>query len=127
MAALTAIMDFQFERFKLILIYKSHLYFLPSIKLIGLSVQEKRKIDFQNGGHGSHLGCPIWIILAFCYLQNTFTLPTNNSSQFAFRSWQEVKNIFFKTADLAAISDFKWKSVLGIFNLQVTLLLPTKC
>ena len=30
-----------------------------SFKSIGLSVQEKFNIDFEDGGHGSHLGFPI--------------------------------------------------------------------
>ena len=39
--------------------------FLPSLESTGLSVQEKkRKIDFQDGGHGGHLGFPIGTILA---------------------------------------------------------------
>ena len=53
MAAMAAIMGFQLERFYLFfLIYKSPLYFLPSFKSIGLSVQKKkRKIDFQDVRH----------------------------------------------------------------------------
>ena len=44
---------------------------------IGLSVQEKkRKIDFQDGGHGGHLGFPIRRILAIFDLQVTPMLPT---------------------------------------------------
>ena len=43
----------------------------------GLSVQEKkRKIPFQDGGHGSHLGFPIGTILAIFDLQVTLMLPT---------------------------------------------------
>ena len=39
--------------------------FLVSLESIGLSVQEKkRKIDFQDGGHGGHVGFPIGTILA---------------------------------------------------------------
>ena len=38
---------------------------LPSLESTGLSVQEKkRKIDFQDGCHGGHLGFPIGTILA---------------------------------------------------------------
>ena len=48
---------------------------LPSFKSIGLSVQEKkRKIDFQDGRHGSHLGFPIITISAIVNLQVTFLL-----------------------------------------------------
>ena len=43
----------------------------------GLLVQEKKqKIDFQDGGHGSHLGFPIGTSLAIFYLQVTPMLPT---------------------------------------------------
>ena len=50
---------------------------LPS--KFGLSVQEKkRKIDFQDGGHGGHLGFPIGMILAIFDLQVTLILPTES-------------------------------------------------
>ena len=51
--------------FSYFFIYKSPWCFLPSLESTGLSVQEKkRKIDFQDGCHGSHLGFPIGMILA---------------------------------------------------------------
>ena len=44
---------------------------------IGLLVQEKKqKINFQNGGHGGHLGFPIGTILAIFVLQVTPMFPT---------------------------------------------------
>ena len=43
---------------------------------IGPLVQEKRKIDFQDGCHGGHLGFPIRRILAIFYLQVTLMLST---------------------------------------------------
>ena len=50
MAAMEAILDFRLWRFYLFLINKSPQCFLPSLKSISLSVQEKkRKIDFQYG------------------------------------------------------------------------------
>ena len=59
-----------------ILIYKSPWWFLASLESIGLSVQEKkRKIDFQEGRHGGHLGFPIGTILAIFDLQVTPMLP----------------------------------------------------
>ena len=67
-------MDFRSERFELYLIYKSPRCFLPSFKSIGLLGQEeKRKKDFQDGGH---LGFPIGTILAVFNLQVTLILPT---------------------------------------------------
>ena len=77
MAAMAAILDFRMARFKLFLIYRSPRCFLASFESNGLSVQEKkRKIDFQDGGHGGHLGFPIRMILAIFDLQVTPMLPT---------------------------------------------------
>ena len=50
--------------------------FLPSFKSNGLSVQEKWKIDFQDGCHGGHLEFLIGTILAIFDLQVTLMLPT---------------------------------------------------
>ena len=51
--------------------------FLPSFESIGLSVLEKkRKIHFQDGRHGGHLGFPIGTILAIFDLRVTSMLST---------------------------------------------------
>ena len=74
---MAAILDFRSAQFKLFLIYKAPWCFLASLESIGLSVQEKkRKIDFQDGDHGGHLGFPIGIILAILNQQVTLMLPT---------------------------------------------------
>ena len=76
---MAAILDFLSVRFSLVLIYKSPQCFLPSFKSTGFPVLEKkRKIDFQDGGHGGHLGFPIGTILAIFDLQVTPVLPTKN-------------------------------------------------
>ena len=63
MATVAAILDFRSEEIKLFLIYKSPRYFLPSFRSIGILFQEKKfKIDFQDGGHGGHLGFPMGMI-----------------------------------------------------------------
>ena len=50
---------------------------LAILESIGLSVQEKRrKIDFQDGGHGGHLGFPIGTVLAIFDLEVTQMLRT---------------------------------------------------
>ena len=56
---------------------------------IDLSVQEKRKIDFQNGHHGGHLGFTIRKILAVFDLQRPGT-SYQILSQLAFsvQEWQ---------------------------------------
>ena len=42
-----------------------HLYFLLSIKSIGVSVQERRReMNCQDGGHDGHLAFPIGMMLA---------------------------------------------------------------
>ena len=67
---MATILDFRSARFYLFLIYKSSRCFLLSLESIGLSIQEKKqKIDFQDGGHGGHLGFPIGTILAIFVLQ----------------------------------------------------------
>ena len=43
---------------------------------IGLLVEEKHRIAFQNGSHGYHLGFLIGIILAILNLQVALKLPT---------------------------------------------------
>ena len=54
---------------------------LPSKFGVNFSVQEKkRKIDFQDGGHGSHLGFLISMILAIFDLQVTLMLPSKLES-----------------------------------------------
>ena len=75
-ATMVAILDLRSEQFKLFLIYKSPKYFLSSFKSIGLSIQEKHKINFQDDSHGSHLRFPFETILAIFDLQVTQMLPT---------------------------------------------------
>ena len=66
-----------------------------SLESIGLSVQEKkRKIDFQDGGHGGHLGLPIGTILAIFDLQVTPMLPSKFGVNWPFSSGEEGKNRF---------------------------------
>ena len=63
--------------FSFFLIYKSPQCLLQNLESIGLSVQEKKlNIDFQDGGHGGHLGFRTGTILAIFDLQVTLMLPT---------------------------------------------------
>ena len=58
-------LEFPIGKILAILIYKSTRCFQPSFESIGLLVQEKkRKIDFQDGYRGGHLGFRIRTILA---------------------------------------------------------------
>ena len=61
----------------------------------GFSVQKKkRKIDFQDGGHGGHLGFPIGTILAIFDLQVTLMVPSKFWVNWPFGSGEEEKNRF---------------------------------
>ena len=56
-----------------------------------LGSQEKRKIDFQDGGH---LGFPIGMILAIFDLQVTQMLPSKFGVNWPYGSGKEAKNTF---------------------------------
>ena len=91
MSALATILDFTSEQFQLFLIYKSPRCFLISVMSTGLSFQEKkRKIDFQDGGHGGHLGYYIGTTLAIIALQDTLMLPTKFKVNWPFGSGEEA-------------------------------------
>ena len=61
----------------------------------GLSVQEKRrKIAFQDGSHGAHLGFPIGTILAIFDLQVILMLPTKFRVNWLLGLGEEAKNWF---------------------------------
>ena len=66
------------------------------MKSISLSVQEKQKIDFQDGCHGGHLGFPIGMILAsFFFLSISHPNASYQVwSQLAFGLGEEAKNRF---------------------------------
>ena len=61
----------------------------------GLWVQEKkRKIYFQDGGHGAHPGFTIGMILSIFDLQVTPMLPTKFGVNWPFGLGEEAKNRF---------------------------------
>ena len=100
----------------------SHLCFLASLESSGLSVQEKKqKIDFQDGGHGGHLGFPIGMILAIFDLQVTQVLPSEFGVNWPYGSGKEAK-IDFQDG----CHGFPIGMILAIFYLQVTPMLPSK-
>ena len=84
-----------------------------------------RKIDFQDGGHGGHLGFPIGMILAIFDLQVTLLLPSKFGVNWPFSSGEEAKNRFSRWLPWRPswISD---RTILVIFDLQVTPMLPSK-
>ena len=91
--------------------------FLPSFKSIGLSFQEKkRKIDFQYGGHGGHLGYPIGMILAiFASHPDAIGLSVQKKRLKDFQNGHHGSHLGFPIG-----------TILAIFDLQVTPMLPTK-
>ena len=94
------------------------------MKSIGLSVQEKkRKIDFQDGGHGGHLGFPIGTILAIFDLQVTPMLPSKFEVNWPFGSGEEAK---IQDGGHGGHLGFPIGMILAIFDLQVTPMLPSK-
>ena len=127
---------FRIGKILVILICKTHQSFLPSFKSSRLSVQEKkRKIDFQDGGHCGHLGFPIGSILAIFYLQVTLVLPTKFEVNWPFGSGVEAKNRFsrrsekywgFQDGRHGGNLGFQIRTILAIFDLQATPMLPTK-
>ena len=85
----------------LFFICKSPKYFLPSFKSISILVQEiyielllKRKIDFQYGRYGGHLGFTIRTILSFFNLQVAPILPIKFLVNWSFGSGDEAQYRF---------------------------------
>ena len=92
----------------------------------GLSVQEKKlKIDFQDGGHGGHLGFSSGTILATFDLQVTLMLPSKFGVNWPFGSGEEAKN-YFRDGGHGGHLGFLIGMILATFALQVTLMLPSK-
>ena len=117
---MAAILDFRSEPFQLFLIYKSPLCFLPSFESIGLSVQKKkRKVDFQDGHHGGHLGFLIKTILGIFDLQVIPILPTKSFESIG-SLVQEKWKIDFQDGCHGGHLGFPIGTILAIFDLQVT-------
>ena len=55
---------------------------------------KKRKTDFQDGGHGGHLGIPTGMILAIFDLQVNLMFPTKFPVNWHLRLGEEAKNRF---------------------------------
>ena len=125
MAARVTILDFWSEWLKLLLIYKSPLYFLSNFESMGLSIQEKKfRIDFQDGNCGSHLLFPTGTILAIFDLQVT-SMPLTMLS--IGLSVQEKKwKTDFQDGCHGGHLGFPFRTILAIFDLPVTPMLPNK-
>ena len=95
---------------------------------IGLLIQEKkRKINFQDGCHGGHLGFPIGTILAnfdFSYKSPRCLLVSLESIGLSVP--EEKRKIDFQDGSHGGHLGFPIGTILAIFDLQVTPMLPTK-
>ena len=89
---------------------------------IGLSVQEKFNIDFQDGGH---LGFPIRMILDTFDLQVTSILPMKFES-IALLVQEKKFKIDFQHGCQGDHLGFPIRMILAVFYLQVTPILPIK-
>ena len=89
--SMAAILDFLLEWF-----YPFMRYITTKFQVNWPLVQEKRKIYFQDGCHGGHLGFLIQKILAIFYLQVTLMLPFEFLVNWPFSSGEEVKAKFLR-------------------------------
>ena len=87
--------------------------------------EKKRKIDFQDGHQGGHLGFPTKKIKVIFDLQVTIMLPSKFQVSWPFGSGEEAKNRF-KDGGHRSHFGFIIGTILPTFDLQVTPILPTK-
>ena len=86
-----------------------------------------KKKEFQDGRHDSHLGFPIQTIYSILDLQVTRMLPTNFRVKwpFSFSVQEKKRKIHFKDGCHSGHLGCLIGMNLSIFDLQVTLMLPT--
>ena len=86
----------------------------------------KRKIDFQDGDHGGHLGFPIRTILATFDLQVTPMLPTKFRVNWHLGLGEEAKKRLSRWPPWRHLG-FMISTILAIFDvIHVTPMLPSK-
>ena len=92
---------------------------------IGLSAQEKQKIDFQDGGHGGHLGFPIGSISAIFVLKSPRCfLPSLESIGLSVQ--EKKRKTDFQDGGHGDHLGFPIGTILAISVRQVAPMLPTK-
>ena len=77
-----------------------------------------RKVDFQDGGYGNHLGFPIGTILAIFNLQVTPMLPTKFQVKWPFSVQGKKRKIDFQNGGHGGILRFPIEMILAIFDLS---------
>ena len=87
--------------------------------------EKRRKIDFQDGGHGGHLGFPIGTILAIFDLQDTRCFLASLES-IGLSVQEKKRKIDFQDGGHGSHLGFLIGTILAIFDLQVNLMLPSK-
>ena len=93
---------------------------------VGLSAQEKkRKIDFQNGHHGGHLGFPFGMILASFDLESPLCFLASLKS-IGLSVQEKKRKIDFQDGCHGGHLGFPISLILAIFDLQVTPMLLSK-
>ena len=79
--------------------------------------EKKRKIDFQDGCHGGHLGFPIGTNLATFDLQVTPMLPSNFVESIGLSVQEKKRKIDFQDGGHGSHLGFPIGTILAIFDL----------
>ena len=89
--------------------------------------KSEKKKEFQDGRHDSHFGFPIQTIYLSLDLQVTRMLPTKFRLKwpFSFSVQEKKRKIYFKDGCHSGHLGFLIGMILSIFDLRVTLMLPT--
>ena len=90
-----------------------------------LDFRSDRKIDFQNGGHGGHLGFPIGTILLFLIYKSPRCFLASLES-IGLSVQEKKRKIDFQDGGHGGNLGFPIGTILAIFDLQVTPMLPSK-
>ena len=115
MSAIATILDFRLERFSFFSsTVHSDAFYRVSSQLDFSSGEEAKKIDFQDGRHGGHIGIWIGTILAIFDLQVTPMLPTYFQINWPLSS------------GYGGHLGFPIGTILAILDLQATPILPPK-
>ena len=91
---------------------------------MGLSIQEKFTIDFQDGNCGGNHVFPIRTILAVFDLQVISMILSFKLIGFSVQ--KKIRKIFFQDGRHGGHLGFSIAKTLAIFDLQVTLMIRTK-
>ena len=117
---MAAILDFQSEQFSFF--WSTLPQYCLSLESAGLLVQEKSKIDLQDGRNGNSWDFWSQRIELFFYLQVAPILPSFKSNDLLIQK----HNIDFQDSGHDGHVWFPIRTILATFDLQVAPILPTK-